>query len=207
MGTLAFNNDWRDSQEDEIIGTSIPPKDNRESAILAYLDPGPYTAIVRSNNTAPITTGIAVVEVYDLGTASLDNSSKAQLAQISTRGNVLAGDNVMIGGFITSGQATKVMVRAIGPSLGSFGIQRPLSDPFLELRDGNGVKIVFNDDWKTREDGSSQQTEIEATTIPPPNDRESAVVRTLPPGNYTAIVRGKDNTITGVALVEAYVLQ
>ena len=86
------------------------------------------------------------------------------------------------------------------------GVAGALGDPTLELHDGNGTTIATNDNWKTRPDGSSQQTEIEATTIPPTNDLESALVRTLAPGNYTAIVRGKDNS-TGIGLVEVYNLQ
>ena len=141
-----------------------------------------------------------------MGTASLDSSSKAQLAQISTRGNVLTGDNVMIGGFFISGVTTKILVRAIGPSLSNFGITNPLQDPTLELHNGSGTTIRSNDNWKIREDGTSQQAEVEATTVPPTDDRESAIVQSLVPGPYTAIVRGKNN-ITGVALVEVYSLQ
>ena len=115
----------------------------------------------------------------------------------------------MIGGFIAggaSGNSARVMVRALGPSLSGSGVAGALGDPTLELHDGNGTTIATNDNWKTRPDGSSQQTEIEATTIPPTNDLESALVRTLTPGNYTAIVRGKDNS-TGIGLVEVYNLQ
>ena len=111
---LGSNDNWRDSQENEIIATTIPPADDRESAIVAQLVPGSYTAVIAGKDN---TTGIAVVEVYDLGTASFDVSSKAQLAEISTRGTVRSGDDVMIGGFIISGAASKVIVRAIGPEL------------------------------------------------------------------------------------------
>jgi len=97
-------------------------------------------------------------------------------------------------------------VRAIGPSLTNSGVAGALGDPNLELHDGNGAIIASNDNWKFRPDGTSQQTEIEATTIPPANDFESAVVRVLPPGNYTAVVRGINNS-TGVGLVEIYNLQ
>jgi putative Ig domain-containing protein len=195
---LGKNDNWRDTQESEIIATTIPPSDDRESAIVATLTPGNYTAIVAgSDNTSP---HIAVVELYDLGTASLDNSSKAQLAQISTRGTVLRDDNVMIGGFIISGSASKVIVRAIGPSLNGI-VPGALQDTVLELHDGSGSTIASNDDWRT-----TQEQEIIATTVPPTDDRESAIVATLSPGAYTAIVRGKGNT-TGVALVEVYGLQ
>ena len=203
---VVINDNWRTgtpNQEQIIKDTTIPPPDDRESAIVAGLDPGNYTAIVSGKNGS---TGVALVEVYDLGTASLDSSSKAQLAQISTRGNVLTGDNVMIGGFFISGVTTKILVRAIGPSLSNFGIANPLRDTTLELHDGSGTTIRSNDNWKIREDGTSQQTEVEATTVPPTDDRESAIVQSLVPGPYTAIVRGKNNT-TGVALVEVYSLQ
>ena len=112
----------------------------------------------------------------------------------------------MIGGFIsgpTSKGSSTVLVRAIGPSLPVIG---PLQDPVLELHDANGTTLETNDNWKVRSDGCSQQTEIEATTIPPTNDLESALVYAAPPGAYTAVVRGKDNTV-GVALVEVYNLQ
>ena len=135
----------------------------------------------------------------------LAQAANSQLANISTRGFVDIGDNVMIGGFILSGGTSggKVVVRALGPSVPVSGA---LGDPTLELHNGSGTTIATNDNWKTRPDGSSQQAEIEATTIPPTNDLESALVQTLVPGNYTAIVRGKNNG-TGLALVEVYNLQ
>jgi len=140
------------------------------------------------------------VEVYDL-----NPSDGAILGNISTRALVGAADNVMIGGLIVgNGTANgKVLVRGIGPSLRQSGISNALADPALELHDGNGALIASNDNWKTRPDGSSQQTEIEATTIPPTNDLESAILATLPAGNYTAIIAGKTAT-AGVALIEAY---
>jgi hypothetical protein len=128
-----------------------------------------------------------------------------QVLNISTRARVDTGDNVLFGGFII-GSATntsKVIVRALGPSLTAFGVPGALTDPTLELHDGNGTTIATNDNWKVNDVGGSQQAEVEATTIPPTNDLESALVRTLAPGNYTAIVRGKNNG-TGVALVEVY---
>jgi hypothetical protein len=199
-GVLGSNDNWRDKQENEIIGSGLPPTDERESAILAYLKPGNYTAIVRGKDN---TTGIAVVEAYDLGTASLDASSNARLAQISTRGTVLGGDNVMIGGFIIKLVATKVIVRAIGPSLTAFGVGNALQDPTLELHDGSGSLIFSNDDWQ---DNPMQAAEIQKSVLAPTDPRESAIVATLNPGPYTAIVRGKGDT-TGVALVEVYGLQ
>ena len=146
--------------------------------------------------------GLLGVTIFDLGTANLDTSSKPQLVQISTRGTVLTDDNVMIAGFIISGSATKVIVRAVGPSL-TGRVPGPLEDTTLALVNASGTIIRSNDDddWQ-----SHQKDEIIATTMPPSDSRESAVVETLPPGGYTGIVRGKGNT-TGVALVEVCALQ
>jgi Divergent InlB B-repeat domain len=193
-GNLIQSNDnWVDSPNKQaIIDSTIPPSNDLESAIVATLpaNSSAYTAIVRGVND---TTGVGLVEVYDL-----DQSVDSKLANISTRGFVETGDNVMIGGFIVLGSSSQnVIVRAIGPSLPVPGA---LADPTLELHNGNGDVIAFDDNWK-----DSQQAEIEATTIPPTNDLESAIVATLDPGNYTAIVRGVNDT-TGVALIEVYAL-
>ena len=192
---VVTNDNWRSTQEQIIKDTTIPPSDDREAAIVIALDPGNYTAIVSGKNG---TTGIGLVELFDLGTATLDSSSKAQLAQISTRGNVLGGDNVMIGGFIITGATTKVIVRAIGPSLKNFGVTNACPDTTLELFNGSGTSLALNDDWR-----STQEQAIKDTTVPPTDDKESAIVNSLAPGNYTAIVRGKNNA-TGVALVEVF---
>jgi len=189
-GLIASNDNWRSDQEAEIIATTIPPSDDLESAIVETFpaNNSAYTAIVRGVNNG---TGIGVVEAYDLNQAV-----DSKLANISTRGLVQTGDNVLIGGMIVLGQSPlRVIVRAIGPSLPVPGA---LSDPTLELRDGNGGLIRSNDNWR-----SDQEAEIIATTIPPPLDLESAIVENLAPGIYTAIVRGVNNT-TGVAVVEAY---
>jgi hypothetical protein len=190
-GALIRSNDnWRSDQEAEIIATTVAPSDDLESAIVETLpaNGSNYTAIVRGANNG---TGIGVVEAYDL-----DRTVDSKLANISTRGLVQTGDNVMIGGFIVLGQnSLRVIVRAIGPSLPVPGA---LADPTLELHDGNGALVAANDNWR-----SDQEAEIIATTIPPSNNLESAIVRNLAPGNYTAIVRGVNNA-TGVALVEAY---
>lgn len=196
--TLGINDNWKEHQAD-VEATSIPPSNDLESAIVMTLSPGAYTAILADKLNRP---GLGLVEVYDLA-----QSANSKLANISTRGFVDTGDNVMIGGFIVGGGSVggfaKVIVRAIGPSLTASGVSGALSDTTLELYDGNGTAIATNDNWKLRSDGTSQQAEIEATTIPPKDDRESALVSTLAPGNYTAIVRGKGNS-TGVGLVEAY---
>jgi N-acetylneuraminic acid mutarotase len=202
--TVATNDNWKtrpdgSSQQAEIEATTIPPTNDLESAILATLSPGAYTTILAGKNRG---TGVGSVEVYDLA-----QGANSQLANISARGFVDTGDNVMIGGLIigggTGGGTARVIVRALGPSVPVAGA---LGDPTLELRDSSGALVASNDNWKTRPDGSSQQAEIEATNIPPTNDLESALVQTLPPGNYTTIVRGKNST-TGVGLVEVYNLQ
>jgi len=192
-GALITSNDnWMDApNRQEIIDSGLAPTNNLESAILTSLSPGAYTAIVRGVNNG---TGIALVEGYDL-----DPTAGSKLGNISTRALAQTGDNVMIGGFIITGTGQKrVIVRAIGPSLAQYGITNPLADPTLELHDGSGAVIAFDDNWK-----DSQEAEIQATGLAPSDDAESAIVRTLVPGNYTAIVRGKNDTI-GVALVEVY---
>jgi N-acetylneuraminic acid mutarotase len=204
--TLATNDNWKinaqtgQSQQAEIEATTIPPKNDLESAIVMSLSPGAYTAILAGKNGG---TGVGLVEVYDL-----DQAANSQLANISTRGFVDTDDNVMIGGLIVGGGSgggtATVIARALGPSVPAAGV---LGDPTLELHNGSGTTIATNDNWKINDQtGQSQQAEIEATTIPPKNDLESALIATLAPGNYTAIVRGKNNT-TGVGLVEVYNLQ
>jgi hypothetical protein len=141
--------------------------------------------------------------VYDLspGTTSL-------LGNISTRGFVQTGDNVMIGGFIVQGTGAKrVVIRAIGPELTQHGITNPLADPTLELHNATGALIGFNDNWQTTILGgvitSDQVSDIQNSGHVPTAASESAIIANLTPGNYTAIVRGVNNT-TGVGLVEVY---
>jgi hypothetical protein len=192
---LFTNNDWMDSpQKQAIIDSTVPPDDPKESAIVATLQPGNYSAILSGTGT---NTGIGVVELFDL-----DQSAPANPANISSRGFVEAGDNVMIGGFIIGGSQNRtVLARAIGPSLSAF-VPNALQDPVLELHDSSGTPIASNDDWKT-----DQESQIRATGVAPSDDRESAIVSSpLAPGNYTAIVRGK-GTNTGVAVVEIFELQ
>jgi N-acetylneuraminic acid mutarotase len=189
---IAVNDDWQSApNKQEIIDSALAPSQDAEAAILTTVAPGSYTAIVRGEGN---TTGVALVEVYDL-----EPGSEAKLANISTRGRVQTGDDVLIGGLILRGElARRVIVRAIGPSLPVPGA---LANPTLELRDTNGDLLASNDDWRT-----TQETEIIATGVPPSHDLESAIVRTLPASNYTAIVRGQGAT-TGIALVEAYALE
>jgi len=192
-GTVISNDDWKDDQQLEIEATGLQPSNDLESAIVETLAPGAYTAIVQGKDG---TTGIGLVEAYDL-----DQPVDSELANISTRGFIDTGDNVMIGGFIIGpeglGNAT-VLVRGLGPSLTDFGVPGALQDPTLELHDGSGNTLMTNDDWK-----ESQETEIEATGLAPSDDHESAILSTLAPGAYTAIVRGALDT-TGVGLVEVY---
>lgn len=194
---IAENDDWRDTQEQQIRGTTIPPDHDREAAIVAQLEPGNYTAIVRGVNNG---TGVGLVEVYDI-----DGRSATKLANVSTRGQVETGNNVMIGGLIVGGGETGavVLLRAIGPSLqSSFAIlPDALLDPSLQLRNAEGEVVAENDNWK-----STQRAQIEATGAQPTDDREAAIIATLLPGNYTATVAGV-NQSTGLAVVEAYHLQ
>jgi hypothetical protein len=189
---IASNDNWQDApNKQEIIDSALEPANDLESAILSSLPPGLYTAIVAGTNA---TTGVALVEAYDL-----DQTVDSKLANISTRGLVQTLDNVMIGGFIAVGiDPLKVLVRAIGPSLPVDG---KLANPNLELYDANGLLLSSNDNWR-----SDQEAEIIATNLQPTNDLESAILMTLPPAAYTAIVRGVAGT-TGVALVEVYALQ
>ena len=191
---IATNDNWRTSQQAAIIAAGLAPGDDRDSALIATLATGSYTVVVRGANNA---TGVAIVEVYDLDTGT----PTARLGNISTRGHVLTVDNVMIGGFIIRGDVPKrVIIRSRGPSLNLSGapIAGRLMDPMLELHDGSGALMTANDNWR-----SSQQAEINASTLAPTDDREPAIVATLPPGNYTAVVRGAGNT-TGIALIEMY---
>ena len=206
--TLVVNDNWKQrqdgsSQQSEIEATGIPPSNELESAIAVTLAPGSYTAILSGNNGA---NGIGVVEVYDL-----DQAANSQLSNISSRGFVDVNNDVMIGGLIvgganTDGKAT-VLVRALGPSLTGSGVQGALADPVLELHDANGATLATNDNWKINDQTQqSQESAVRATTIAPANDLDAAIVTTLSPGSYTAVVRGKNNT-TGVALVEVYNLK
>jgi uncharacterized protein (DUF1800 family) len=191
---VASNDNWRSTQQDLLIAAGLAPTKDLEAALIATITPGAYTVVVKSATNVP---GVGLMEIYDLD----PDGSPARLANISTRGNVLAGDNVMIGGFIVRGDVNKrMLVRARGPSLFLNGvpITGRLMDPTLELRDGNGALIKANNDWRT-----DQQAEIAASSIAPTDDHEPAVVWTLAPGNYTTVVRGVNNT-TGIALVEIY---
>jgi hypothetical protein len=209
-GTLIASNDnWMhtiiggiimSNQVGDIMSSGYAPGDGRESAIIADLQPGNYTAIVAGVNNM---TGVALVEVYDL---SPGNGSI--LRNISSRALVQTDANVMIGGFIVRGtQSKRVIVRAIGPSLSRYGVSNTLPDPTLELHNHTGALIAANDDWQHTIIGgiitSDQVQSIRDSGLAPGQPSESAIIATLAPGNYTAIVRAK-NIIIGVALVEVY---
>ncbi|MDQ6862178.1 MAG: hypothetical protein M3032_13620 [Verrucomicrobiota bacterium] len=195
-GVVISNDNWKTGNAAPVIqGTAFAPSDDRESALAFDLPPGTYSVILTGvANTA----GVGLVEVYDT-----NQNSNSALANISTRGFVGSGDNVMIGGFILGGGngAARLAIRAIGPSLAAAGISNPLADPTLTLRDANGGVVNFNDNW-----GDTDATQIHDAKINPPNLAESAMIVTLPAGNYTAIVAGK-NGGTGVGLVEVYNIQ
>ena len=195
-GELIFtNDDWRDTQEAEIQATNIPPLEDAESAIVATLPVGNYTGVMGG---AGGTSGVALIEVYDLD----DPGGPSQLANLSTRGKVQTGSNVVIGGFILGGGSddSNVIVRGIGPSLASAGLSDILADPTLELRDGDGALLFSNDDWA---DDPAQAAIITAAGLPPQDEKESAIATTRPPGLYTVILRGKSGG-TGIGLVEIY---
>jgi hypothetical protein len=188
------NDNWRQTQEAEILGTGIPPTHDFESAIMVTLAPGAYTAILRGKGNA---SGAALVEVYDLS-----QGTAAKLANLSTRAQVERGDDLVIAGFMLGSQngSDRVVVRGIGPSLASAGVANALANPKLELRDGNGVLLKANNDWQ---DDSAQAAEITAAGLAPENNLESAIAATLPPGAYTTLLSGVNNG-TGIGLVEVY---
>lgn len=192
---VAANDNWKEGQRSQIEASGIAPTDDLESAIVATLPPGEYTGIVRGVDD---TTGIAVVEVYDL-----DPLSASELANISTRGLVQSGEGVLIGGFIIAGDSTNhtnVIVRAIGPSLGAAGVPNPVLDPTLDVRDADGARVAFNDDWAS---DPVQAEAILGRNLVPTSAAESAVALNLPGGHYTAIVASKTGD-PGVALIEVY---
>lgn len=189
---ITTNDNWKIPAQGDIEATQLQPTDDLESAIVTTLAPGSYTAVVTGKDGA---TGVGLVEGYDL-----DPGADSRLSNISTRGFVDTGDNVMIGGFIlgNGGGSTTVLIRAIGPSLTPFGVVDALPDPTLELHDINGATLRSNDNWK-----DTQQGDIEGTMLQPNDKFESAILATLAPGSYTAVVKGQGG-VTGVALVEVY---
>ena len=190
------NDDWRDDpvQAALIMADGLAPTNDLESAIDATLAPGAYTAIVRGFNN---TTGVGVIEVYDLSP-----SAASKLGDISTRAFVNTGDNIVIAGFILGNNSgmDRIVARGIGPSLTNFGVSDALADPTLELRDSNGALLIANNNWR---DDSAQAAELMADGLAPGDNLESGIAATLPPGLYTALLAGLNNG-TGVGLVEVY---
>jgi hypothetical protein len=193
---LTSNDDWMTaSNASDVSKSGLAPADPAEAAILINLNPGNYTAIVKGTNN---TSGVALVEGYNL-----EPAASSRFYNISTRGFVQNGDNVMIAGVIVKGPDNQqVLIRALGPTLGQppFNVPNVLADPFLDLRDANGSVLMTNDNWQ-----SSQQAAIQTSGLAPPNEAESAILTTLAPGNYTAILSGVGDTI-GNALIEVYAL-
>ena len=189
--TTIINDNWKDTQEAEIIATGFAPTNNLESAIVVTLNPGPYTAIVLGKNN---TSGVALVEVYDLNQAAA-----SKLANISTRAFVSTGSDIVIAGFILGGGTgnDNVIVRGIGPSL---PVPNAFANPTLELRDSNGALIRSDDNWQ---DDPTQAALIMAAGLAPTNPLESGIFANLAPGPYTALLAGLNNG-TGVGLVEVY---
>jgi hypothetical protein len=199
-GSLILQNDnWQDdsAQAAQLTALGLAPTNSKESALVAPLQPAAYTAILAGKNQG---TGVGLVEVYDT-----NGAADAQLGNISTRGFVRTGENVMIGGFILGGASapTRVVVRGIGPSLAQFGLSPVLSDPTLELRDSNGAKLVANDNWQ---DDSASAAQLSAHGFALPYTKESGIFTSLPPGQFTAILAGNNSGI-GIGLVEIYNLQ
>ena len=191
-----FNDNWKDTQQAQIQSTGLAAPNDLESAILQILQPGNYTAILSGKNG---TTGVGLVELYDI-----NPSASAELTNVSIRGFVGAGDNVLIAGFIANGGngSTEVVVRALGPTLAAapFNIQGALADPVVTLVDANGNVVQTNDNWK-----NTDQAAISATGKAPPNDLEAAILAPVAAGNYTAILSG-NNGGTGIGLLEVYKL-
>jgi len=188
---VAQNDNWNVAGE-QIASYGLAPNDSREAALVVSLLPGAYSAIVSGQGNSG---GVALFELYDL------SANFGRAANISTRSQVGTGDQVMIGGFIIGGTTgSKVMVRAIGPSLTARGVADALKNPSLDLYDRNGILIGSNDSWR-----SNQEADIIASTLAPTDDRESAIIATLVPGAYSAIVSGANGS-SGVALVEVYAL-
>lgn len=191
-GQVAANDNWPDSvNAAEIVTTGLAPLDPHESALLLSVAPGSYTVILRGTAGS---TGVGLVELYDL-----DADGPSKVANIATRGFVLTDAEVMIAGFIITGNETaQLVLRGIGPSLGDFGVRDLLLNPLLELHDSNGALIQANNDWR-----DTQEIALQRTGLAPRNDLESAILVSVPPGNYTAILKGVDDSI-GNGLVEVY---
>jgi hypothetical protein len=193
------NDDWQDNpaQAAQLTALGLAPTHAKESGLVATLQPGAYTAILAGKNQG---TGVGLVEIYDT-----NGAADSELANISTRGFVRTGENVMIGGFILGGgnNNARVVVRGIGPSLAQFGLTPVLADPTLELHDSNGATLVSNDNWQ---DDPAAAAQLTAAGFALSDPKESGIFTSLPPGQFTAILAGKNGGI-GIGLVEIYNLR
>jgi hypothetical protein len=210
-GAVLTNDNWRSTQEAQIQQSGLAPTDDRESAIIVTVPAGSYTAIIRGTNGS---TGIGLIEIYDLGSPgamkvkevaeAAESITATELGNLSVRADVETDDNVLIDGVIMrGGNPQRVLFRALGPSIQVNGQPVPgaLEDPTLEVHDGNGALLGSNDNWRD----AANAAEIEASDLAPSDDHESAILMRLDPANYTAIVRGV-NRSAGIGLAEAYKL-
>ncbi len=193
--TIAVNGDWRSGNAAAILASGLAPTNDKEAAIIVTVNPGAYTAIARGEDGA---TGIGLIEVYDLD----ESRNTLRLLNSSARGSILTGDNILIEGVIVeaSDLRTRVLVRGMGPSLTALNVPYALSDPTLQLYNGNGTVVAANSDWK-----DTHRDEITAMGVAPSDDRESVIIAPILPGNYTAILSGKNGGM-GVGVIEAYSL-
>lgn len=195
---LASNDNWQQStQYQEIQSSGFAPSNYYESAIIATLAPGSYTTTLQGVGG---TTGVGVVEVYDLQPAN------SKLVNLSSRAYVDTGDNAVFAGlYVSTGSPSdltaRLAIRGIGPTLGNYGLSNTLQDPTLELRNASGTLIASNNNWQ-----DSQASEIQSAGMAPGNYYESVIIRLLSPGSYTAILRGYNNTV-GTGSIEIYRLQ
>jgi hypothetical protein len=198
-GAVIISNDnWKDSpQRSQIEGTVYQPTDDREAVILTTLPPAAYTVVLKG---AGGTSGVGLIEIYDHNSA-LDS----ELANISTRGFVLTQENVMIGGVMLGANpdATRIAIRGLGPSLASSGLTNLLADPTLELHDANGTVMISNDNWQ---DDPVSAAQLSANGLAPQDGHESGIFASLPPGQFTVILAGKNGGV-GIGLVEIYNLK
>lgn len=194
---LQFNDDWKNTQQTEVENVGLAPNNNSEAVIVATLNPGSYTALLTGKGG---TTGVGLVEIYDV-----NPGGDSQLANLSTRGFVQGGNNVLIAGFILGSNAgnDRIAVRGLGPSLSQFGLHPVLADPTLELHDNNGATLITNDDW---ESDPVSAANLVLFNLAPSNPKEAAIFTSLPPGTFTAILAGKNGGV-GIGTLEVYNLR
>jgi hypothetical protein len=195
---LLADDNWKEHQPAQIQALGLAPSDDREAVIVTTLPPGSYTALLTGKDG---TTGVGLVEVYDV-----NPGSDSQMSNLSTRGFVQGGNNVLIAGFILGGSNTgndRIAVRGLGPSLSQFGLSPVLADPTLELHDNNGATLITNDDWTSDPVSAAN---LVLFNLAPSDPKEAAIFTSLPPGTFTAILAGK-NGGTGIGTLEIYNLK